>query len=136
METFQSLIIPILKAVVIIYISAAFKIHGWDCTERNGKQTELADQTFKSMTGKENAKHCPWMVSFRIKSSDYPVQAHLQQVLRVTMGADSHLDENDGLPSEMTVKLNSTLGYTGAREGNSTLSVKLLQIYMDLNEST
>lgn len=51
------------------------------------------------------------------------------------MGAASHLDEKDGLPSEMTVKLNSTLGYTGAYDGNSIVSVKLLQIYTDLNHS-
>lgn len=43
--------------------------------------------------------------------------------------ADSHLDEKDGLLSEMTVKLNSTLEYTGTYEGNSTVSVKVLQIY-------
>lgn len=47
------------------------------------------------------------------------------------MGTDNHLDEKDGLPSEMTVKLNSTVGYTGAYEGNSTVSVKLLHIYTD-----
>lgn len=51
------------------------------------------------------------------------------------MDTDSHLDEKDGLSSEMTVKLNSTFGYTAAYEGSSTVSVKLLQIYSYLNES-
>lgn len=51
------------------------------------------------------------------------------------MDTDSHLDEKDGLSSEMTVKLNSSLGYAGAYEGSSTASVKQLQIYSDLNES-
>lgn len=47
---------------------------------------------------RENAKHFPWMVSFRIKISKYPVQVHLQLMLWVTMAADTHLDEKDGLP--------------------------------------
>lgn len=51
------------------------------------------------------------------------------------MGPDSHLDEKDGLPSEMTVKLNSTLGFTGAYKENSTAPSKLLLIYTDLNDS-
>jgi len=51
------------------------------------------------------------------------------------MGVDSHLDEKDGLPSEMTIKLNSPLRYTGAHKGNSTVSVKLLHIYPDSNDS-
>lgn len=78
METFWSLIISILKAVVI---SIAFKNHGYDCTEQNGKPTDLADQKVKSMTGKRNAKYCPRMVSFRSKSSEYPDEIHLQQAL-------------------------------------------------------
>lgn len=81
METFWSLIISILKAVVITYISVAFKNHGYDCTEQNGKPTDLADQKVKSITGKRNAKYCPWMVSFRSKSSEYPDEIHLQQAL-------------------------------------------------------
>lgn len=49
------------------------------------------------------------MVSFRIKSSKYPVQIHLQLMLWVTMAADIHLDEKDGLPEFNDLKLNFIL---------------------------
>lgn len=81
METFWSSIISILKAAIITCISVAFKDHGCDCTEQNGKPTDLADHKVKSMTGKRNAKYCPCMVSFRSKSSEYPDEVHLQQAL-------------------------------------------------------
>lgn len=48
------------------------------------------------------------------------------------MVADIHLDEKDGFND---LNLNSILRYTGAYEGNSTVSVQLLQIPTDLNES-
>lgn len=62
---------------------------------------------------RENAKHCPRMVSFRIKSSKYPVQIHLQLMLWVTMAADIHLHEKDGLPefNDLKVEFHSQINW-------------------------